>query len=190
MAATATDWRPHFEGAGATWTWSGDPQDNHVGALKSSRHTKKYSNSDQIVRNPKLLRAVAREWADSLLKRGMAPDWVVGHAPYATAPAYALTEEFQDRGFPTEYAFSARDEEGGYSTMFLIGEGDTVVALADDVVTGDSTRKTIRDLVRKGAVILGAVPCLANLSSQPDLNVELADRPDLDSLEFIAGSYL
>lgn len=180
------DWKPRFREIGAIWEWQGGTAP-HAGVLKSPNHTLAYFNSDLVEQDLDLMQEIAEDWADVILDQGHEPDRVVGHAPYAIVPATVLADVLRARGLHTRVAYAARDSEGGYSTTFPIEEDEQVIALADDVVSGESTRKTIRDLVRKGARILPLVPCIANLSNRPNLEVALPDQPALD-LELVAAS--
>lgn len=138
---------------------------------------------------------VALEWANVVLDMGMEPDWVLGHAPFAEIPAYALAQALRRRGgLSTQAAYSrlvsrSRDVSrpsapgGDYVTTFPLQPGDDILLIADDVVTGASTVKTGKDAESKGGVILPIVPCLANLS----LSDTLTFGPDRE-LPLLAAS--
>lgn len=171
MSVEMPDWTDRFTAMGAVYLRPpGRPKAPHVNVLKSPKHTDAYFNSDRVERSPALMAEIAGQHADVLLDRGEVPKLVVGHAPYAILPAGALAVALHDRGVYADVAYTMRDNTGGYSTSFDIVPGDAITVIADDIVSGDSTRKTIADLEGKGGVVLPSVPCYANLLGEPHLD--------------------
>ena len=167
------NWKPEFRAMGAVYERTEERADApHIKALKSDTHTNVYFNSDVVERDIEVTTEIAEQQADVLLDRGEVPEWVIGHAPYAIIPAQALAVALHGRGLTDiSVGYAMRNDKGGYGTTFDVRPGQPVTAIADDVVSGDSTRKTIDDLVtNKGAVVLDSIPCYANLSGQPDLD--------------------
>jgi hypothetical protein len=177
MSLQMQDWRPAFRAMGAIYERPNLPGAPHVDTLKSDTHTDKYFNSD--VREPAVLQAICAEWANVIRGRGQVPDIIIGHAPFANIPAFLLAAELG-----ADYAYSKRNPQGRYSTSYFIRPGEKVIAVADDVVTGRSTRETIEDAQLKGAVILPLVPCMANMSNRPTLEVPSF----VDDMELVAAA--
>jgi hypothetical protein len=136
-----------------------------------------YFNSD--MRDPAILQAIAADWAGVIQDRGYTPDLIIGHAPFATVPAFVLATTLG-----VDYAYAKRNTQGRYSTSFAVRPGEKVIVVADDVVTGRSTAETIEDAHHKGAAILPLVPCIANLSRRPSLEVP----GFVDEMEFVAAA--
>ena len=186
MSVEMPDWTDRFTAIGAVYVRPpGRPKAPHVNVLKSPKHTDAYFNSDLVERSPGLMAEIADQQAAVLLNRGEVPKLVVGHAPYAILPAGALAVAFHAKGFDVGVAYTMRDNTGGYSTSFDIVPGTPITVLADDIVSGDSTRKTIADLEERGGDVLGSIPCYANLLGEPHLD----DRPIVAAATFDAETY-
>src|SRR3954470_22724285 len=154
MSVQMGNWKPVLREINAVYERPDLPGAPHIDTLKSDTHTDTYFNSD--IRLPRVMQAICARWADVIRDRNQVPDVVIGHAPFANIPAFVLAATLGD---DVDYAYSKRNSQGKYSTSFPIREGEKVMVVADDVVTGRSTRETIEDAQLKGAVILPLVPC-------------------------------
>lgn len=166
-----TDWKQRFSSTGAVYERPDTPNAPHIDTLKSDTHSTAYFHSDYIAQDPDLLAGVSREWAMILEANNLVPDRVLGHAPFAEAPALMLAYALRRAGHDTLFAYSRLRSKGVYQTDFPIRPGEKIVVVADDVVSGASTIETARDAAEKGAVILPVIPCLANLSLQRTLDL-------------------
>ncbi len=163
----------------------------HVGPEKSGNHSSVYLNSSRLVRDPRFVgRLVSDVWIPALQERKIRPDLIVGYVPYTNDLAFAVATALD-----TGYAWTGRgdkvDSKGNtlYKTDFPLGEdrdgneveGVTAVMVFDDLVSGNSLRRTREVLEAQGVEVVGPALGIGNMSGYPDLDgqeiVAAADFP-------------
>ena len=181
-----TDYKADFARMGAVYERPDLPGAPHIKVIKSSFHTESYFNSDYAEQYPDVMAEIAAEWAARLEEANLVPDRVIGHAAYAVIPAQALAVALRERrhNVLVGYSKQSKDPKRGYETSFPVRSGEKVVVVADDVVTGNSTISTARNVKSKGGIILPVVPCLADLSNTEVLDWDNGEPP----AEYMAAS--
>lgn len=171
-----------FRQIGAVWE-AGRPSGPHVRTSLDGSHVDKYFNSDVVVASPKLTTQVVESiLVPELSKTGLAPDWILGYAPFGLFIAHAVAQVLD-----TQCAYS--DPSGGYATHFEISASESVLVIADDIYSGGSVLKTIAQVERRGALVAPMIFCLANMSGKRQLGGrEIISAVELDAHTYSAGT--
>lgn len=151
-------WAEHFVAAGGLWKHDGNAARPHA-LLTSGLHSDGFVNGSLLIQYPQLLNKIVRDWAETILNNGDAPDWVCGSAFGAITIAYEMASQLGCRAAFTEPV-------DGTLTLkrFPIAEGDKVIVVEDVVTTGGSTQRTIAALEAAGAVVAPEIYILVDRS--------------------------
>ncbi|MCB9359586.1 hypothetical protein H6503_06670 [Candidatus Woesearchaeota archaeon] len=129
----------------------------HVLTSESGLHSDIYLNTDIIVSDPETLDKIIKDYfLPELSKRNIKPDWVVSYPPFGLAIAYSLAKACKAR-----FGYVDLKEK---ICNFEIRDTEKVIVVADDIYSGDSIRKTIEILAKKGVKVIPPILTLGSFS--------------------------
>ncbi|MEE9525424.1 MAG: hypothetical protein V3V78_02340 [Candidatus Woesearchaeota archaeon] len=126
--------------------WKYNNSNLHVQLSESGLHSDLYLNTDYIVADVLLLEEIIKNvFSKELQIRKIKPDWIVTHAPFGLAIAYALARE-------TGAKFAYVDKKAEVCN-FDIQKGEKVIVVCDDLYTGGSSKNVIEIMRKMGAKV-------------------------------------
>ena len=158
-ADASAEWMGRFRELGAIWEASGASAP-HVKTSLAGSHVDRYFNSDAVMAWPDITAEIVRTvLVPEMRRREATPDWVIGYAPFGLFLAHAAAHALGAR-----CAYS--DPAAQYDTYFDIRPSESVLVVADDMYSGGSVTKTIKQLESREATVIPVVFCLVNLSGK------------------------
>jgi orotate phosphoribosyltransferase len=152
------DWFNLMKGQGVIWQYNGEGP--HASYSLSNRHSDFYFNSNYLIANPSLLKAVCLALLEKLKPSlGENPDWVITYPPYGLNVGFCLAELLE-----CKFAYVKSLEKPNLE--FDIGPRDNVLFCADDLYSGGSFRTVKNALFKKGLEIMEPLVVVANFSGQ------------------------
>ena len=166
-------WANELKKMGALWIHDGNPRRPHA-KLTSGKCSNGFFNGSKVIENPGRLKEIctlilANNLNDLVQKESnrIRIDRVVGSAFGAITMAHVMASLLKAKtGFTED---PDQKKERMELKRFSVA-GEKVLAVEDVVTTGDTTRKTIAGLEKKGAKVLPVIVTLVNRSDMTDID--------------------